>query len=647
MADMAHFAGLVAAEQHPSPVPYCDVVTTTTTRRSAVRGGMILCREEFAKKINSRVFPGQQGGPLMHVIAGKAVALKIAQSDLFRERQARTREGAAIVAEEMLAAGVNVLTGGTDVHLVLADLRDSELDGQQAEDRLHEIGITVNRNAVPFDPRPPAVSSGLRIGTPGARHPRPQADDFREVGRMIGEALTGDFSDDKRADLTQRTRALAERYPLYPSWRPRGGLAGAAGLRHSVSRGPAGTLRAMDELDALWAFLVAAVIAFAATPPTARFARRLGVVHAHASATCTTARPGPGRPGDPGRRGRLRADLPAGQPGDARHRGGAVAIALVGALDDARPGGLHPLVKLAGQFAAAAIPVWCDVRVENVTLPFIDPLELGDWGYPLTLVGIVAVMNVVNFTDGADGLAAGRVHDRRGHVRDHRAVADRDAAGVLAALTAGAAVGFLWHNFHPASIFMGDAGSNLLGLLLACVAIQGVLKTAAVVALFFPLLILAVPALDATFVVAKRIKYRRPVYSADRWHFHHRFANIGFSQRRTVLYLYGWTLSLAALALAMRFVPYSDDDGTLHAGWTLVIAAFALMAVAASVYLVIVLEILKFKRFRERELRRQVETGEIAALSAPRSTPRSSARWRPASSAPVHAPRPTSSRPSP
>ena len=147
-------------------------------------------------------------------------------------------------------------------------------------------------------------------------------------------------------------------------------------------------------------------------------------------------------------------------------------------------------------------------------------------------------------------------------------------------------------------------------------AIQGVLKTAAVVALFFPLLILAVPALDATFVIAKRIKYRRPVYSADRWHFHHRFANIGFSQRRTVLYLYGWTLSLAALALAMRFVPYSDDDGTLHAGWTLVIAGFALVAVAASVYLVIVLEILKFSRFRARELRRQVETGEIAALSA-------------------------------
>ena len=221
MADMAHFAGLVAAEQHPSPVPYCDVVTTTTHKTlGGARGGMILCREEFAKKINSRVFPGHQGGPLMHAIAGKAVAMKIAQSDLFRERQVRTREGAAILAEEMLASGVNVLTGGTDVHLVLADLRDSELDGQQAEDRLHEVGITVNRNAVPFDPRPPAVSSGLRIGTPALATRGFQADDFREVGRVIGEALTGDFSEDKRSELSQRTRALAERYPLYPQLVP-------------------------------------------------------------------------------------------------------------------------------------------------------------------------------------------------------------------------------------------------------------------------------------------------------------------------------------------------------------------------------------------------------------------------------------------
>jgi UDP-GlcNAc:undecaprenyl-phosphate/decaprenyl-phosphate GlcNAc-1-phosphate transferase len=372
----------------------------------------------------------------------------------------------------------------------------------------------------------------------------------------------------------------------------------------------------MDELDALWAFLVAAAIAFTATPLTARFACRLGVMHYPRERDLHDA-PVPGLGG--------LAILVAAAiaalvflPGGQQTRGivaGAIAIALIGAVDDAKPGGLHPFVKLAGQFAAAAIPVFSEVRVENVTLPFVEPLDLGDWGYPLTLLGIVAVMNVVNFTDGADGLAAGVCTIAAATFAIIALSLDRVDAGVLAALTAGAAVGFLWHNFHPASIFMGDAGSNLLGLLLACVAIQGVLKTAAVVALFFPLLILAVPALDATFVVAKRIKYGRPVYSADRWHFHHRFANIGFSQRRTVLYLYGWTLSLAALALAMRFVPYSEDDGTLNAGWTVVIGAFGLVALAASLYLVLVLEILKFRRFREREIRRQVETGEIPALT--------------------------------
>jgi len=244
---------------------------------------------------------------------------------------------------------------------------------------------------------------------------------------------------------------------------------------------------------------------------------------------------------------------------------------------------------------------------------------------------MVAVMNVVNFTDGVDGLAAGVCTIAAATFAVIALSLDRVDAGVLAAVVAGASVGFLRHNFHPASVFMGDSGSNLLGLLLACVAIQGVLKTAAVVALFFPLVILAVPALDATFVVAKRIKYRRPVYSADRWHFHHRFANIGFSARRTVLYLYAWTVALAALALALRFVPYSEDDGTLNAGWTAVMAGFGLIAVAASVYLVLVLEILKFSRWRERQLRRQalstreieeeiareVETGEFAAVDPP------------------------------
>jgi glycine hydroxymethyltransferase len=217
MVDMAHFAGLVAAGEHPSPVPHADVVTTTVHKTlGGPRSGMILCRGEHATKIDSAVFPGQQGGPLMHVIAAKAVALKVAQSELFRERQRRTRAGAAILAEELVGAGVDVLTGGTDVHLVLVDLRDSELDGQQGEDRLHAIGITVNRNTVPDDPRPPAVSSGLRIGTPALATRGFGADDFREVGRIIAAALAGDFDDARQAELADRARVLAERHPLYP-----------------------------------------------------------------------------------------------------------------------------------------------------------------------------------------------------------------------------------------------------------------------------------------------------------------------------------------------------------------------------------------------------------------------------------------------
>jgi glycine hydroxymethyltransferase len=219
--DMAHFAGLVAAGEHPSPVPYADVVSTTIHKTlGGARGGMVLCKEEWAKKINSAVFPGQQGGPLMHVVAGKAVALKIAQSELFRERQRRTVAGAKVLAEELLSAGVNVLSGGTDVHLVLVDLRDSELDGKQAEDRLHNVGITVNRNAVPDDPRPPAVSSGLRVGTPALATRGFQEDDFHEVGRVIAEALTGAWTDELQAELSERTRALAERHPLYPQLSP-------------------------------------------------------------------------------------------------------------------------------------------------------------------------------------------------------------------------------------------------------------------------------------------------------------------------------------------------------------------------------------------------------------------------------------------
>jgi glycine hydroxymethyltransferase len=218
LTDMAHFAGLVAADLHPNPVPHSHVVTTTIHKTiGGARGGMILSNdEEIAKKLNSAVFPGQQGGPLEHVIAGKAVALKIAATEAFRERQRRTIEGAQAVGEELLSAGhgVNVLTGGTDVHLVVVDLRESELDGKQAEDRLQDIGITVNRNAVPFDPRPPMVSSGLRVGSPALATRGLQADDFHEVGRIMALALTPEF-EGRRDELADRAAAIAERFPLY------------------------------------------------------------------------------------------------------------------------------------------------------------------------------------------------------------------------------------------------------------------------------------------------------------------------------------------------------------------------------------------------------------------------------------------------
>jgi glycine hydroxymethyltransferase len=221
MVDMAHFAGLVAAGLHPSPVPHADIVTTTTHKTlGGPRGGLILCREELAKKINSAVFPGQQGGPLEHVIAAKAVALKIAASEEFKERQQRTLEGSRILAERLSQAdcadaGVRVLTGGTDVHLVLVDLVRSALDGQQAEDRLHEVGITVNRNAVPFDPRPPMITSGLRIGTPALATRGFRADDFTEVADVIAEALKPDFDDAVRSKLRDRVETLAKKHPLY------------------------------------------------------------------------------------------------------------------------------------------------------------------------------------------------------------------------------------------------------------------------------------------------------------------------------------------------------------------------------------------------------------------------------------------------
>ncbi len=216
MVDMAHFAGLVAAGEHPNPVGYADVTTTTVHKTLAgPRSGMILCKEEYAKKIDSAMFPGQQGGPLMHVIAAKAVAMRIAQTEQFRARQRQTIANAQALAEELMAGGVDVLTGGTDVHLVLVDLTSTGLDGRTAEGRLEEVGITVNRNAIPFDERPPMNPSGLRIGTPALTTRGLVEEDMREIGRIIAAALGGGFESEREA-LLERSRVLMERYPLYP-----------------------------------------------------------------------------------------------------------------------------------------------------------------------------------------------------------------------------------------------------------------------------------------------------------------------------------------------------------------------------------------------------------------------------------------------
>jgi glycine hydroxymethyltransferase len=220
MVDMAHFAGLVAAGEHPNPVPHADVVTTTIHKTlCGPRSGMILCKEEHAKAIDKGVFPGQQGGPLMHTIAAKAVALHIAASEPFRARQRQTIANAQAFAAGLEANGVPVLTGGTDVHLVLVDLTPSGLDGQTAEDRLDAVGITVNRNAIPFDPRPPMNPSGLRIGTPALTTRGLVEDDMTEIAGVIATALSDDFEAQKDA-LGERTHALMERYPLYPQLSP-------------------------------------------------------------------------------------------------------------------------------------------------------------------------------------------------------------------------------------------------------------------------------------------------------------------------------------------------------------------------------------------------------------------------------------------
>ena len=349
------------------------------------------------------------------------------------------------------------------------------------------------------------------------------------------------------------------------------------------------------ELDAVFAFLVAAGVAMLLTPLTMRLARTVGAID---------------QPRDRGlsnretpRLGGLAIFVAAATAGSIwlPHTGpwggilaAAALITLVGALDDRFD--FHPAIKLIGQIAAAVVAVAVGgVDVPYVTLPFFGHLTFPQAGPTITAIGLVGMMNVVNFSDGVDGLAAGvcAIIAVAFAVIAFTLTGKQHAGGVLAAVTAGAALGFLVHNFPPASSFMGDAGSNLLGLLMGCVAVEGDLKTSAVVTLGLPLILLAVPFLDTTFVVLKRLKYRRPVYRADQEHLHHRMARIGFSVRRTVLFFYGWTLMLAGYAVALRFIHYSDQHGHLRAGGTILVVALGLIVALASLYLIYVLEILR------------------------------------------------------
>jgi len=282
---------------------------------------------------------------------------------------------------------------------------------------------------------------------------------------------------------------------------------------------------------------------------------------------------------------------------------GATVAVVVGAVDDFR--GLSPSTKLAGQFVAASIPPMFGVWIDHFTFPFLGVVDLPAWiGVPLSMLFIVAVMNMVNFLDGLDGLAAG-VCGIAGVTYAILALSlGKPDPAILSAIVAGACLGFLRHNFFPARIFMGDSGALCLGFILAAVSIQGLFKTASTVVLLLPLLVLAVPIIDTSFVVARRLKHNRPIYTADRSHLHHRFMNIGFSQRRAAVTMWLWCASLAGAALATRFVPFREG-GEWHPLETAVVLAIALAAVAFSIYVVYLLEIVKLMNPRVRRRERE------------------------------------------
>ena len=290
---------------------------------------------------------------------------------------------------------------------------------------------------------------------------------------------------------------------------------------------------------------------------------------------------------------------------------GAAVACVVGAVDDFR--GLVPLQKLAGQLLAASIPTVFGVWVDHFTFPFLGAVDLPAWvGVPVTVVWIVAVMNMVNFLDGMDGLASGVCAISGTTFAVISLSLGKPDAAILSAVVAGACVGFLRHNFFPARIFMGDSGALVLGFTLASISVVGVLMTASTVVLFLPLLVLAVPIIDTSFVVAKRLKYRRPISGADRSHLHHRFVDIGFSQRRAALTMWAWTATLGAAALATRFIPFREG-GRWHPTETVAVAVIALAALAFSVYIVYLLEIVKLANPRVRARRQQERAAAAGA----------------------------------
>ena len=464
------------------------------------------------------------------------------------------------------------------------------------------------------------VTSGLRIGTPALATRGLQAEDFAEVGADHRHGADARTSRRARGELAERVTAIADRYPLYEHLSaPRRSVSSAAPPGAAVygSRRPddRSSTRSSPSRSR---FVTAALL----TPLAARFATRVGAVDQPARARAArraTRRCSAAWRSSPACSSRASLFLPRRPIGDrmAACSSGAALITLVGALDDRFDLPPRRQARRARSSPRRSRSL-AGVEVTNITLPFVGAVNLGGAGGAAHGARARRVMNVVNFSDGVDGLAAGVCaisaiafaiiafdlgRDTAGHRSRRSPPAPRSASSSTTSPRRRSS----W----------ATRGANLLGLLLGCIAVEGAVKTQAVLALVFPLIVLAVPFLDTAFVVLKRLKYRRPVYEADASHFHHRMSRIGFSQRRTVLYLYGWTLLRRGVRGGAAVRPLlRSDGGDLNTGWTIVMALIGLGVLAASVYLVYVLEILKFKRLTAMRVRRVDPTATEAEIDA-------------------------------